>query len=120
MSISVEISFLEQGNKLLLPPVTPGEIITMSDYSQNNRSVIAITCHSDDDGGEVHVFSNEDLPENNQSRIIYPENLHPENRLAVITAGGKYERDIVTSARKKGHLVLQHILGNPHISSLDS
>lgn len=120
MSISVEFSTPEQGNTVLLPQITPGEVITISDYSQDNRDVIAITCYSEDDGGEVHVFSNEDFPENDRLRIIYPENLHAENRLAIIPAGGKFERDIVTSARKKGHLVLRHMLGNPHISSLDS
>lgn len=120
MSISVDFSTPEQGNKILLPPVTPGEIETISDYSQDSRSIIAITCYQQDDGGAVHFFPDEYFTEANPTHKIEPENLHAENRLAIITFGGKFERDIITIDRKKGHLVLQHILANPRISSLDS
>lgn len=120
MSISVEISSSEQGNTVSLLPITPGEIKTISDYSQDNRSIIAITCYQQDGGGAVHFFPDDYFTEANPAHEIGPENLHVENRLAVILAGGKFERDIVTHARQKGHLVLRHMLGNPHISSLDS
>lgn len=120
MSISVEISSSKQGSTVPLLLITPGDIKTIPDYSQDNRSIIAITCYQQDDGGAVHFFPDEYFTEANPAHEVGPENLHAENRLAVILAGGKFERDIVTSARKKGHLVLRHMLANPHISSLDS
>ena len=112
MSIEVDLLRNEQAQKRLVGQVLPGEIATFSDYSQDSRSIIAVACYPDDSGGEVYYFANDGFREDAHFRAIDPEYFTDQNRLATISAGGTYERDVVTPERRIGRLFISHMLAD--------
>lgn len=110
--MTIEVGFVPEGSdvKVVVGEIALGCYGTFSDYSAGgNRTVISAFCRDDDSGGEVFAFDNEGFPEVGPWRVL-PAEVHAEqNRVAVISRGDSYERDITTETRKKGRLILTHL-----------
>jgi hypothetical protein len=95
--------------------VVPGEVMSISDFSNGSREIISAQCWPDDRGGDVYRFANSGFEEDTQTgqRLIPITEYTLDRREAVIGYGRSYEKNITRETRDVGRLILQHVGTRP-------
>lgn len=110
MTIEVSVIHENSGPRRVAGHVHPGEFMSFSNFVSGGLEYLSVLCLPDNSGDVVWRFGNEDFYENEQYRAI-PATLYTTDRvIAEIPAGGKFSAEIVTESRKRGRLILRHLL----------
>lgn len=110
MTIEVSVIHQETHRRRVAGHVQPGEFMSFSNFASGGLEFISVLCLPDNSGGVFWRFGNEDFYEDEQYRAIPAELYTADRIIAEIPAGGKFSTDVVTKSRKRGRLILQHLL----------
>jgi hypothetical protein len=108
--MAIEVSYRQEDGEILADPrlIVPGEYMTYSDFTLNERRVVAVHCLPNDRGGEVYEFDNPGFDENNEYRVVNAAAFGLHSRIAIIRRNRSYERDIVAETREIVHAIFTH------------